>query len=129
MALVVMNRNDISEFDANNFEFYIDKTLKQSFLIKYISIHVSEDFLRSASSLIEIIKKKSCLLLNQLEVNRTIETNKWNDIKIEIDEVLQSQLKSIDLNTRLYEEYGRKFQRQSNIIEAAYQEIRVLVSK
>lgn len=75
------------------------------------------------------MKKKSCSLLTQLEVNRTVETNKWNDIKVDIGEVLQSQLKSIELNTRLYEEYGRKFQQQSNAIEAAYQEIRELVSK
>lgn len=61
-------------------------------------------------------------------MNRTIEANKWNDIKIDIYEVLQTQLKSIDLNIRLYEEYGRKFQQQSNTIEAAYQEIREMVS-
>lgn len=66
--------------------------------------------------------------MNQLEVNRTIETNKWNDLKIDTDKVLQRQLKSIDLNTRLYEEYGRIFQQQSNTIEAAYQEIQELVS-
>lgn len=69
------------------------------------------------------------MLLNQLEVNRTTETNKWNDIKSDIDEILQSQLKSIDLNIELYEEYKHKFRQQSNTIEAAYQEIRELVSK
>lgn len=66
--------------------------------------------------------------MDQLEVNRTIEANKWNDIKIDIEEVLQAQLKTIDLNIRLYEEYGRKFQQQSNTIEVGYQEIRELVS-
>lgn len=63
-----------------------------------------------------------------MEANRTIEANKWNDIKIDIYKVLQTQLKSIDLNINLYEEYGRKFQQQSNTIEAAYQEIREMVS-
>lgn len=95
---------------------------------KIFSIQFAEDFLRSASSLIEIIKQKSCLLLDQLEVNRTTEANKWNDIKIDIDEVLQAQLKTIDSNIRLYEEYGRKFQQQSNTIETGYREIRELVS-
>lgn len=66
--------------------------------------------------------------MDQLEANRTIEANKWNDIKIDIYKVLQTQLKSIDLNINLYEEYGRKFQQQSNTIEAAYQEIREMVS-
>lgn len=67
--------------------------------------------------------------MDQLQVNRTTETNKWDDIKIDIEEVLRAQLKSIDSNIRMYEEYKRKFQQQSNAIEAGYQEIRELVSK
>lgn len=94
----------------------------------YYFIKFAEDFLRSASSLIEIIKQKSCLLLDQLEANRAIEANKWNDIKMDIYEALQAQLKSMDLNINVYEEYGRRFQQQSSTIEAAYQEIRELVS-
>lgn len=66
--------------------------------------------------------------MDQLDANRTTEANKWNDIKIDIYEALQAQLKSIDSNIRLYEVYGRKFQQQSNTIEAAYHEIRELVS-
>lgn len=96
--------------------------------MNFYFIKFAEDFLRSASSLIEIIKQKSCLLLDQLEANRTTETNEWNDIKIDIYEALQAQLKSIDANINLYEEYGGKFQQQSNTIEAAYQDIQELVS-
>lgn len=67
------------------------------------------------------------MLLDQLEVNRTKEANKWNDIKDEFDEKLQFRLKTIDLNITLYKEYARKFEEQSNTIEASYQEIRELV--
>lgn len=67
------------------------------------------------------------MLLDQLEVNRTKEANKWNDIKDEFDEQLQFRLKTIDLNITLYKEYARKFEEQSNTIEASYQEIRELV--
>lgn len=66
--------------------------------------------------------------MDQLEANRTIEANEWNNIKIDIYEVLQAQLNSIELNISLYEEYGQKFQQQSNTIAAAYREIRELVS-
>lgn len=67
------------------------------------------------------------MLLEQLEVNRTKEANKWNDIKDEFDEKLQFRLKTIDLNITLYKEYAGKFEEQSNTIEASYQEIRELV--
>lgn len=67
------------------------------------------------------------MLLDQLEVNRTKEANKWNDIKDEFDEKLQFRLKTIDLNITLYKEYAGKFEEQSNTIEASYQEIRELV--
>lgn len=60
-------------------------------------------------------------------MNRTKEANKWNDIKDEFDEKLQFRLKTIDLNITLYKEYARKFEEQSNTIEASYQEIRELV--
>lgn len=60
-------------------------------------------------------------------MNRTKEANKWNDIKDEFDEQLQFRLKTIDLNITLYKEYARKFEEQSNTIEASYQEIRELV--
>lgn len=84
--------------------------------------------MRSATSLIEIVKKKSCLLIDQLEENRTENVNKLCDMKVEFDEALQTRLKSSHLNITLYKEYARKFEQQSNLIEASYQEICTLVS-
>lgn len=73
------------------------------------------------------MKKKSFLILSQLDENRTKEGNKWMDMKSEFDEIFKKPLKSIDLNITIYKEYGRKFEEQSNTIEASYQEIRDLV--
>lgn len=83
--------------------------------------------MRCATSLIEVVRKRSFRLLDQLEKSHVNESKKWSNIKNEFDKVLQGRLKSIDFNCMLYKEYARAFEEKSNKIETSYQEIRKLV--
>lgn len=87
----------------------------------------TEKFLHNASLLNEVIKTKSLLLLDQLEVNLTKETNKCNDFKNEFSESLMEYLKASESNTTLFTEFAAALEQQSNTIEASYTELRDLV--
>ncbi|XP_055317757.1 kinesin-like protein Klp61F [Sitodiplosis mosellana] len=83
-------------------------------------------FTRNANLLIKVIKTKSLAILDQLEVNLTKETNKWNDNKNDFSDYLVSHLKSSELNHTLYKEFAEKLGEQSNTIELSYKELREL---
>lgn len=86
-----------------------------------------ETFLRNACLLNEVIKTKSLALLDQLEVNLTKETNKWNDIKTDLNDCMESYLKSSESNATLYKEYAQRLNEQSNLIDTSYEELKELV--
>ncbi|XP_031626189.1 kinesin-like protein Klp61F [Contarinia nasturtii] len=90
------------------------------------TIDLEKTFLRNASLLNEVIKTKSLLLLQQLEVNLTKETSKCNDIKSEFSESLLSYLKESESNSTLYKGFACELEEQSNLIEAHYKELREL---
>lgn len=96
-------------------------------MTKYVIFTFAENFLRNASLLAEVIKKKCSALLNKLEVDLIKSTDDWNEANNEFNEAIQSYLKSKEANITLYKEFAVELEQQSNIIEKSYENLKELV--